>query len=241
LQTLNRDGSVRGEFNSAGFIETPPESKIVIGCDVGVMGDFTSLTVLDMRRNQVAPEHGGIGSDLVQRLSPPIWVVKDAEQLPLGVRYEAICEHLVAVQRHWTATTGRNVRVAIDATGCRPIIEMARRAGLDVQPCQITAGGPDSVTFDSAGWMNLSKAAMIVAIDSMLTAREVFLEDDSIPGVATLRRELLQMQMTRSQTGAPRWNATGSGHDDFVSALGLAAVVTRHQPSNRVASQPLYL
>ena len=154
----------------------------------------------------------------------------------MGVRYGDIVEHLKRVRNFWDAEI-----VAIDATGARPIVELARGAGLWVQPVTITSGGPDAISFDSDYWMNVSKAALVTTLDAVLTARELFFADDSIPGIQALKRELGAFRMIRSATGAPRWNGAGSTHDDLIAATQIGIVVTRHHPANRMAVQQLLL
>jgi len=190
---------------------------IYIGLDLGQRHDNSGFV--------------GIEKPARHRLStmPQSLLLRMAERIPLGMAYPEIVE----VMRYVTAMGNAMGRMAgdglcklvVDATGLgRPVVEMIRRARLecDLTAVMITSGDRQHYRPGEGGSMNVPKQDLIAGVQMALERRELRIAK-KLREAGTLKRELLDVRMSRRDSGYLRFGADGYGqHDDLVIALALA-------------------
>ena len=199
---------------------------IYIGLDLGQRHDNSGFV--------------GIEKPARHRLStmPQSLLLRMAERIPLGMAYPEIVEVLTSnsrLQRTCPAIRPNNAmgrmagdglcKLVVDATGLgRPVVEMIRRARLecDLTAVMITSGDRQHYRPGEGGSMNVPKQDLIAGVQMALERRELRIAK-KLREAGTLKRELLDVRMSRRDSGYLRFGADGYGqHDDLVIALALA-------------------
>jgi hypothetical protein len=189
----------------------------IVGLDLGQRHDHSAIVVVEK-----PPRH---------RLStmPQSLVVRMAQRIPLGMAYPEVVE----VVRHVTGmanAAGRvpgegSCKLVVDATGLgRPVVELLRRARLDclMTAVTITSGDRQHSRKGEGEAMNVPKQDLIAGVQMALERRELRIAKQMRES-GTLKRELLDVRMSRRESGYVRVGADGYGqHDDLVIALALA-------------------
>ena len=130
---------------------------IYIGLDLGQAADFTAQAVIDYVSIKSGPMSNQV-TDLYMDL------VKLA-RFSLGTSYpsiiDAIKEFVVSEPFCLPGNKFRDYRLIVDGTGVgRPVIDLCRRAGLQVVPVTITGGTEEK--FDQiTGYWNVGKALLV--------------------------------------------------------------------------------
>lgn len=189
----------------------------IVGLDLGQRHDHSAVVVVEKQARH--------------RLStmPQNLVVRMAQRIPLGMAYPEIVE----VVRYVTTlanAAGRGpgegpCRLVVDATGLgRPVVELLRRGRLDCQlmAVTITSGDRQHSRRGEGEAMNVPKQDLIAGVQMALERRELRIAA-KMREAGTLKRELLDVRMSRRESGYMRFGADGHGqHDDLVIALALA-------------------
>lgn len=221
----------------------PPIRKgMRIGVDLGKRRDPSAIIVAEIqlrdytRRNPATGEHGITGEVTG---GDNHYVVHHVGRLPLGTPYPAVVERLKVIyeaeksrtQPRTPAEPNRLDRVypphrttlqfecLVDATGLGdPVIDMLRRAGMDVTPVFLT-GGDKAIR--QHGELRLSKTLMVSNLQVLLQEHRVHLPKTSESDA--LVDELLTFEIHINDKAHVETGAFKVGvHDDLAVSLGLA-------------------
>lgn len=224
----------------------------IISCDIGQAADYTAIIVLEAEHSEpvrhrtetVYPEYDP--DDWTGERSRPysykvavyrladgteteerpgcIYRVRSIERLPLGTPYQEIARTLRNLDKDYRST------VVIDATGVgRPVVEMARRAGVSCYSLTITGG--ESVTEDHQD-IRVPKRDLVTTAQLILQNRRLKAPKE-LPLAETLIKELRSFRMKINlQTGHESFEAWRErDHDDIVLALCMGLwIAERHPP-----------
>lgn len=166
----------------------------VIGCDVGQARDYSAIVVVER--------------------DDDVYRIEGIERPPLGTPYGYLVQRLGVL-------AGPGDRVALDWTGCgRPVLEMARAAGVNALGVCITGGTVAQVDRNEA---TVPKRDLVGTAQVLLQNRRLK-ASRALPLAATLISELRSFRMkVNIQTGNESFEAWRErDHDDLVLALCLA-------------------
>lgn len=201
----------------------PQAREFFLGLDLGKLRDSSALTLLERYsiRDGWDPYYrcDVYKSNAVLRL---------AERVPLGTSYPAVVERVRTVIDQ-VAILGP-VKLGVDATGVgQSVVDALRAANLKAHLIPITITGADHATRLRGGF-TVPKEDLIVGLQMMFSRSELLL-----PATLPLRTELINelLRMGRNL------RAIGSGHDDLVLALALAAWCLREHKDIGERSRPL--
>jgi hypothetical protein len=222
------------QLNEHGYFAAEPESKVAVGIDIGYSNDSSVAVTLERLRLPILPEQGGVGTDLRQRLAPPVYIVRGVLIFPLRTPFGHVIEHARRIQ----AALDRDAEILVDCTGQLSFAEQARVAGLRFTQLAITGGSFDSVQFRD-GKQTVSKSALVAAVDAALTADELLIPSD-LPNSDVLVRQLGAFTMGRSPvTGQAVWGGKRQ-HDDAVLALSYGLHTLRGHTGNTWSVQEIF-
>jgi hypothetical protein len=177
----------------------------VIGLDLGQKQDPTAVVAMELMEKIK-------GRDPVTWawISERKWIVRKAERLELGRRYDDVVGEMrwLANKLAWK---GREVTMVVDATGVgAPVVESLERSGIQaaVKPVSIT-GGARAHAGEGNLW-HVPRRDLVDGIRVMLEAGELLL-DGEMKGLKELKEELKCVEARG-----------GAGADDLAMALGLA-------------------
>jgi hypothetical protein len=193
---------------------------VIIGLDLGQAADYTAQCVIDY----VAEITGGYAHPVTEKYFD---VVK-LSRFPLGTAYTDIIDSVkgfVDSDQFWLIGNKRRAyQLVMDATGVgRPLVDMARRAKLNVIPVTITAGVNEKFDVETGYW-NVGKGLLVSNI-------RVHTEPGGKLRVAKDLKDwdILQNEMkTFTNKTTPKGNDVMEAwreqdHDDLFLALALAA------------------
>ena len=179
-------------------------------------GVFTGIK--DCVRGMLQPPIKGrryvMGADLARLKDYTVLIVEDAEskhvvaferfnQLSWEVQYDRI----IGLARQYN-----NAQVVMDSTGIGdPVVSTIQSAGVNVLPYKISG--------------NTAKQQLIEKLKISIERGEI-----SFPDIPILRRELASYEYKISVSGAVRYGAPGSQHDDAVIALALCNFSCGQEP-----------
>ena len=195
----------------------------VVGVDLGQKRDHTAIVMVEK------PYRHPLLSTQDETLT-----VRLAERLPLGISYPRMVEvvkFVVGMGMRLGYVPGQVAcKVVVDATGVgRPVVDALKDAGLGCQVTAVTITGGDKQNYRRGGGssMNVPKQDLISQL--LLALEEGDLKIASrMKEAGTLKRELLDVRMSRRENGTFRIGAEEYGqHDDMVIALALAVWRTK--------------
>jgi hypothetical protein len=184
------------------------------GLDLGKKRDYAALVVVQRR----------VENDLAH------YDVRHAERWPLGTKYQKVVRQVGTRFQHkllrWSA-------LAVDVTGVGgAVLETITGGGLDggerfervearVTAVSSTAGR--AVTRDpETGGYNVPKTDLTNVLEVLFQSGRLRI-DAKLKEAAALAKELENYRVTKTKAANETFAAGGSGHDDLVSALALAA------------------
>ena len=205
-----------GVLNSAGFIPARRVLEYCLSVDLGSAMDPTAIALIEHRRDPIpAPE--GIGSDLIQKLTDSVYVVRHLSRVPLHTSYVRIAG-IVSEMAARPEIRGK-VELVIDKTGVgNAVADIFTQCGLCFSGITITAG--DSFSQDGAGGYRVSKLALVSRLQAEFHAKTLRIPKD-LPEAAALVNELQQFRATISEAGRSSFGARSGQHDDMVLALAM--------------------
>ncbi len=191
---------------------------IYIGLDLGQAADFTAQAVVDY-----VTETGGAYTNQV---TDSFMDLVKLSRFSLGTSYtgiiDSIREFVVSEPFRLSGNKLRNYRLIVDGTGVgRPVVDLCRRARLNVTAVTITGGTSES--FDQlTGYWNVGKALLVSNTLVRMETGKLRIAKD-IEEAETLRRELANFKMKISISGNDTFEAwREKDHDDTVLAACLA-------------------
>lgn len=154
-----------------------------------------------------------------------------SERLPLGTPYPAVVDRIVqvmnALERKGSPRLGPRrftVELILDATGVGLSIgDMVRERGLD--PKLVLFTGSDKVNDLPHGVVNVGKAWMVGRMQVLLQGKRLHLPTS--PEATVLVKELVDYEISVSDTAHVSFNAKSGKHDDLVIALSLSSGIER--------------
>jgi hypothetical protein len=180
-----------------------PETKTVLGLDLGQAADYTALAAIEQ-----VPVGGG----------RPELHVRHLQRFRLGTSYPSIVEQ-VALLMATPQLAGASLLV--DGTGVGvAVVDLLRHAKLRLTSVTVTGG--DQVTRDDRGGIRVPKRDLVAAAQVALQSGCLKIAA-ALPDAQTLVRELLAYRVTISATGHDSYAAwREQDHDDLVFAVALA-------------------
>lgn len=200
-----------------------PEERFVAGLDLGQVGDFSALAVLERLQ---APDPAEASRVLNH------YAVRHLERYPLGTAYTAVAEQM---GRRYAAPPLTGSLLAVDMTGVgRPVVEMIRREVKQqarLRPITITAG---SVPGWSGGAQTVPKRLLVSHLQVLLQSRRLKIAP-GLPDAEVLVRELQNFKVKITASANEVFEAWREGaHDDLVLAVGLAVWVGENRREARI-------
>ena len=186
-----------------------------LGLDLGKLRDSTALVLLERYSTRQ-------GWDPYYLCEVYRWktVIRLAERVPLGTSYPAVVERVRAVIDQLAARGP--VHLTVDATGVgQAVVDALREAKLKCHLVPVTITGAEHATRVRGGFA-VPKEDLIVGLQ-MMFSRGDLLAPAKLPLRTEMMNELLKM--------GRNLRAIGSGHDDLVLALSLAAWTQRENKS----------
>lgn len=160
-------------MNDQGWFPVEPESRLGVGIDIGYSNDNSVAVTVERLRLPIPPYQGGIGTDLKQKLRPPMLIVRGIVIHPLGTPFG----HVIQDAKRIPAALDQDAEVLIDCMGQLSFAEQAHEAGLFFTQLSITGASFDSVSFRD-GKSVVSKSALFSQIDAALTSGELIISED---------------------------------------------------------------
>ncbi len=190
----------------------------VIGVDLGQKRDHTAIVMVEK------PYRHPLAS-----VVDPTLTVRMAQRLPLGMGYPEMVEvvrHVVGMGMRAGYVRGQTpCAVVVDATGVgRPMVDTLKNSGLGCEVTAVTITGGDKQHYrrGESGAMNVPKVDLMAHLLMALEKGELKIAA-KMRESGTLKRELLDVRVSRRESGAIRFGADEYGqHDDLVIALALA-------------------
>jgi hypothetical protein len=184
-----------------------------LGLDLGQASDFSALVVLETA--DAAP--------------PRTYAGRHLQRWSLGTPYPTIASESAQLAAHIGRQTGRDVVLAIDATGVgRAVVDLLQREPMrrvQVWPILITGG--DTVSRDGTFW-HVPKRDLVGVVQVALQTSRLKIAS-ALPEAHTLTGELANFQMKFSAAGHDMYGAWREGtHDDLVLALACALWCGEH-------------
>jgi hypothetical protein len=214
-------------MNDQRWFPVEPESHVAVGIDIGFSNDNSVVVTVERLRMPIPPEQGGVGTDLKQRLGPPMLIVRGVVIYPLRTSFAKVIEHALRVQN----VIDSEAEILVDCTGQLSFAEAALDAGLWFTQLSITGQAFDSISFRD-GKSLVSKSTLVSQVDAALTAGELFFPED-LPNSDVLVHQLRAFTMGHSPiTGQALW-AGKRAKNDVVLALSYAVHALRGRTGTR--------
>ena len=190
----------------------------IIGVDLGQKRDHTAIVMVEK------PYRHPLAS-----VADPTLTVRMAQRLPLGTLYPTTVEvirYVVGMAMRAGYVRGQVAcQLVVDATGVgRPVVDALQSAGLGCQVTAVTITGGDKQHYrrGEGSSMNVPKQDLMAQLLMALENGELKIAA-RMKEAGTLKRELLDVRMSRRENGQIRLGADEYGqHDDLVIALALA-------------------
>ncbi len=211
-------------------VRRPPETRHIIGLDLGQSQDYTAVSVL-----------AGTFTDDEQK---PTYHVGHLERFPLGTTYPDVVRAIVRLTER--PELGSEWQLVVDATGVgRPVVDLLREAlGAErrrVHPVTITGSG--AATAGTFGH-RVPKRDLVLSLKVLLESKRLAFAG-SLPETATLIRETLAFQVKITAAANDTYGAWREGaHDDLVLSVALAAWYAERKGRAKAAAtsrQPPYV
>lgn len=167
----------------------PKRAHYYFGLDLGKRQDHTALVAVEYHRNRLT--------------------VRYAAQLPIGYPTTKIPQFVRRILRRFRGPG----KLLVDATGNgHTVVELLRTEpiGLDLRPISIHGGRLTSKLAD--GYTGVPKSELLTTLKRLIVRKSLLIERQS-PGIASLKRELIEFEPTGRQ----------AEHDDLVIALAMPA------------------
>ncbi len=220
-----------------------PETKTVVGVDLGQTNDYTALCVTERAYVPVGRLVDGSYRDhragrTVRAARQPVGVeyrVRHLERPPLGTPYPDVVERVIEVCK----AVGGKPALCVDQTGVgRPVVDALRRrlveegksTGLKVALIPVTITGGDAMSRVPDGYRvpkrDLVSSALVAMQNGTLKIAEALALRD------VLTKELLNFKVRISISSAhDSYEAWREGdHDDLVLALSLTTWLADRMP-----------
>ena len=175
-----------------------------VGLDLGKQRDHSAIVVLQRMPGQ------------------PLRAVRSVVRIPLGTPYQMVVERVREVVQH-DLLYGR-CRLVVDGGNVGvPVMEMLGQAGLGCDVTAVTSTGGKTARARGIGsWCTVPKKDLLAGVLVLLEQGKLRFAKE-MPGLASLLRELKDMQVDVTVRGNLKMAAEGAGrHDDLVIALALA-------------------
>jgi hypothetical protein len=230
--------------NGLGYFPAPPESTVVVACDLGFSIDHAAVTIMERLRLPLDPSKPeSFDTNLRQKLNDPVYIVRRIVEFPERTPHTEVINALKVIGVRVKDANGREYEVLlpnaeriVDVTGAQSFRELAREHGLRFTPLTITAGGFGSQSRDSRGEDHASKATLVSELDAALGTKELLLPDDLENGQILLD-QLAAFRMQRSAvSGQPTWGGVKL-HDDVLMSATYALRALRASRGNSWAVQ----
>ena len=186
----------------------------IIGADIAVKKDRTSITVLeDVLRP--APRYG---RGFVQEFDPPEKTVVQSFRLAKGADYPEIVDILARFSR--APEFEGDAHLFIDATGAgAAVASLLKRKNISFHEVILTSGqGTSEVSHREH---RVSKAWLVNHLGAALACGDLKISKNIIDA-ENLKRELQDYQVQFSQSGQMTFNAKEGSHDDAIISSALA-------------------
>ena len=194
-----------------------PEAKhkrdFLIGVDLGQARDYTAIAVFERFEELTGKAERGRWKTQTRYELPHL------ERPPLGTSYPAIIDQLLEMIAR--LPPHERLKILVDRTGVgRPVVDLMRRAKLQVIPITITAGG--TARGGAYGGFNVPKRELVSNLAILFQSGRLKVAR-TLPEAATLVEELQNFKMKITTAGNDTYEAwRESDHDDLVLAAAMA-------------------
>jgi len=211
-----------------------PRSEFVLGADLGQSIDPTAISLVErlvQATGRTDATQGRMAGATNLRAELAVsFRLRAVELLPLGTRYQNVVGHLA--MRVEQASTHGPCALVFDETGARAAGDMIRAAVPDAIACVLTGGEDDNRTANHR-W-SVSKPNMVTGLLAAIENTGLELADD-LTDLDRFKAHLVDLRRKISSLGHMSFNAREGGHDDYVTAAGLAFWwATKYEPGARV-------
>jgi len=186
-----------------------------LGIDVGKVRDHAAMTLLEYRVIPTGKRDGSTYEALYRR---ELRVVL-AERFRLGTRFGALVSRAATLTAHPHLAQHTQLLFDVNGQGA-PVGELLRDARMPVNliPVHSTAGGRMTV---AGSQRNVPKADLVAALEILFERGHLRIAAE-LPQADLLREELRAFEKKPQRGGFSKFQA-GTGHDDMVMSLALAA------------------
>jgi hypothetical protein len=184
--------------------------NLIAGLDLGQVGDFTALAVLEKTEGDARGK--------------ALYDCHHLQRFDLGSEYTEICSRVAALVSG-PPYAGNYITLAVDASGVgRPVVEMLRRHNMPVtlKPIVITGGHQWSKNED--GYYHVPKLDLVGCMKVVGPASRLRIASD-VPARDLLMRELRTFQIKISKAANEIYEAREGANDDLVLAVAMAVWV----------------
>ncbi len=199
-----------------------------VGLDLGKLKDYTAAAII--RRSLAVnsatgfPERSSLGRPCYR------FDVAAIRRYALGTSYTAIVAHIVAQLRR--PELGPSVKLVIDGTGCGvAVCEMFRRAlvpyAARIEDHSVTITSGRVVTVVGQRMWNVAKIQPVGAIREALESHRLKMPA-GLEHADLLKRELMDFQVTITDSANETFSAREGAHDDLVLAVALPVWLASH-------------
>lgn len=199
--------------------------KYFVGVDVGQAIDPTAIVILEFRQQYQVNMH--YSTEHRPHGDPQYWIV-DAAKLPLGMLFPDQAQAIAAIAAR--DPLAGNAEMIVDRSGLgRPVVDELRKLRVPKLTGVVIGPGEDQRRDGAYNW-RVSKLQLVTTLSAKLNdgtfkiAEEMPLRDELV-------KELQELQVSFTSSGAMTFAAAGSGHDDLAIAAALALWGAAGRPS----------
>ena len=188
-----------------------------VGVDLGSVNDSTSICIVEVQQGfEVLEIHPHNTAPQEIKRTPDLhYLVRLMHRPKLGVSYPTIVNQVQSIMEDLPQLPQKSI-LLFDGTGLgQPVVQMARKQGLNVTSVAITAGQVASIS--GRDW-SVPKALLVGELRLAMHRNRVKVAE-GFSARETLRDELFAFTARLSPSGRATFEAAASEHDDTVISL----------------------
>jgi hypothetical protein len=192
--------------------------------------DSTAIAIVDYQRLGTGEFHVDEGQTTatISEKCREQYDLRELQRIKLQTSYDEIIDHLDALMN---TNPLRGSDLVFDSTAAGIVFGDMLEARTKLDPIRITTtAGMEATKAGPRRW-HVPKAELISCLSGLFSTNRVRVAHD-LPNLEVLRREVQAFLMGHS-SGRATYSASGSNHDDTISALSLACwwVSMKHSPA----------
>jgi hypothetical protein len=197
-----------------------PISGFTVGVDLGKSVDSTVIAILEynlMGKGEFREDEGSQFTILHEKYTEQ-FDLRELQRIKLETSYDQIVDHVVCLMN---TRPLKDAELVIDDSGVgRPIGDMLE-AQTSLRPVRVTTtAGEQAIKVSQRRW-HVPKAELVSTLSGLFSTNRIRVAHD-LPNLEVLRRECQSFLRNWTGSGRATFSASGSNHDDTISALSLA-------------------